>query len=69
MKESNLYRNGKEISVSRLLTGLTILLLLVGSAFTEKNYKSSCETIPSEIHITKGNKITKMIDLLYIKQV
>ena len=59
MKEFSLYRNGREISIVRLLTGLTIIFVLIESAFTEKNYKSTCETIPSEIHITKGNKIVK----------
>ena len=32
-----------------------LLLVLHSLAFAEKSYKSSCETIPSEIHITKGN--------------
>ena len=59
MKEFSLYRNGREISIVRLLTGLTIIFVLIGSAFTEKNYKSTCETIPSEIHITKGNQTVK----------
>jgi len=30
-----------------------LLLVLHSLAFAEKSYKSSCETIPSEIHITK----------------
>ena len=34
---------------------LVLLLVLHSLASAEKSYKSSCETIPSEIHITKGN--------------
>merc|ERR1711963_1211373 len=44
--------NGKG-KMPRLVTGIALLLVLFGSAYTEKNYKSTCETIPSEIHITK----------------
>lgn len=53
MKVLNLYQNGTNISKHRLHIGLTVLFLLFGFAYTEKNYQSTCETIPSEIHITK----------------
>ena len=55
MKDANLYKNGTNISKHRLHIGLTVIFLLFGFAYTEKNYQSTCETIPSEIHITKGN--------------
>ena len=55
MKVLNLYQNGTNISKHRLHIGLTVLFLLFGFAYTEKNYQSTCETIPSEIHITKGD--------------
>jgi len=34
-------------------TGLVFLTIFVTSVLGEVNYKSTCETIPSEIHITK----------------
>ena len=38
-----------------LEAGFTLIVALIVSTHADVKYKSTCETIPAEIHITKGN--------------
>ena len=38
------------------LLSLGLGLASAGGNLVSRNYKSTCETLPAEIHITKGNK-------------
>ena len=48
------YQQHRKKPIVHLQTGLIVLSFLLASSFAEKRYQSTCETIPNEIHITKG---------------
>ena len=56
MDKINSYQQRREKSCFYLRTGLILLSVLLACSYGEKSYQSTCETIPSEIHITKGKQ-------------
>ena len=54
METINSYKQPRDKPCFYLQIGVIFLSVLLSSVSAEKSYKSSCETIPSEIHITKG---------------
>jgi len=53
MDKINSYQQRREKSCFYPWTGLILLSVLLACSYGEKSYQSTCETIPSEIHITK----------------